>query len=77
MKLPIQDIARIYLETKSIRKTAQLTGYSKSGIEYLLKKNNIKLFSNSRSGKENSQFKMIDNSPPLKNPTDLYKVSCT
>lgn len=61
MKLSIQEIIKIYHEVKSIRKTATLSGYSKSGVEYLLKKNNIKLFSKNRNGDENSSRKAIEN----------------
>lgn len=33
MKKTLDEIIKIYNDTKSIRKTAELTGYSKSGIE--------------------------------------------
>jgi hypothetical protein len=59
MKSSIEEIIKIYLEVKSIRKTAKLTGYSKSGVEYLLKQNNVILFPNSRGGAENSSRKAI------------------
>lgn len=59
MKLSAEEVIKIYLEIKSIRKTANLTGYSKSGVQYLLKTNNISLFPRNRSGKENSSYKAI------------------
>lgn len=59
MKKSIEEVIKTYLEVKSIRKTAELTGYSKSGVEYLLKTNNVVLFSRSRSGAENSSRKAI------------------
>ena len=61
MKSTIEEVIRVYLKVKSIRKTAELTGYSKSGVEYLLNNNGIELFPKSRSGKENSQSKAIYN----------------
>jgi hypothetical protein len=59
MKSTIDEVIRIYFEVKSIRKTAELTGYSKSGVEYLLKSNNIELFPRNRDGKENSSYKAL------------------
>lgn len=61
MKSTIEEVIRVYLEVKSIRKTAELTGYSKSGVQYLLINNGVELFPKSRSGKENSQSKAISN----------------
>jgi hypothetical protein len=59
MKSSINEVIETYLKVKSIRKTAELTGYSKSGVEYLLKSNNVVLFSRNRSGSENSIRKAI------------------
>lgn len=63
MKSTIDEVIKIYLEIKSVRKTAKLTGYSKSGIEYLLKSNNIELFSRNRCGKESSSYKAVMDLP--------------
>lgn len=52
-----------YLAVKSIRQTAQLTGYSKSGVDWILKKTNTPMFLRSRSGQENSQSKAIMTRP--------------
>lgn len=59
MKKTIEEVIKIYLEVKSIRKTAKLTGYSKSGVQYLLTTNGVTLFSCSRRGAENSSRKAI------------------
>jgi hypothetical protein len=59
MKATIEKVIQTYLKLKSIRKTAELTGYSKSGVEYLLKSNNVARFPNSRGGSENSSRKAI------------------
>lgn len=60
MKLSVDEIIKTYHDVKSIRKTAKITGYSKSGIEYLLKSNGIKLYPKTRSGNENSNKKFIE-----------------
>jgi hypothetical protein len=81
MKKTIEEVIKIYFEVKSVRKTAELTGYSKSGVEYLLKSNNIILFPRNRSGAENSSRKAILDLDPndprrlVRNPDymrDLY-----
>lgn len=59
MKATLEEVIKTYHKVKSIRKTAELTGYSKSGIEYLLKSNNISLFPRNRVGDENSASKAI------------------
>ena len=59
MKSGIEQVIKTYFEVKSIRKTAELTGYSKSGVEYLLKSNNVVLFPRNRGGAENSVRKAI------------------
>jgi 5-methylcytosine-specific restriction endonuclease McrA len=59
MKSTIEKVIQTYLEIKSIRKTAELTGYSKSGVEYLLKANSIALFARNRGGSESSSSKAI------------------
>lgn len=80
MKSTIDEVIKIYLEVKSIRKTAELTGYSKSGIHYLLISNNIELFSRNRSGRENSSYKailLLDPSDPrrlVRDPTYMKSL---
>lgn len=64
MKASIEKVISTYRQVKSVRKTAQLCGYSKSGIEYLLKSNNIQLFPRNRSGAENASRKAIENLDP-------------
>jgi hypothetical protein len=59
MKRSVEEVIKIYLEVKSIRKTAELTGYSKSGVQFLLNTNGVALFPRSRSGVENSSRKAI------------------
>lgn len=59
-KMTVAELIKTYMEIKSIRKTSQLSGYSKSGVEYILKQNNILLFPRSRKGVENSAFKALD-----------------
>ena len=64
MKSTVEKVIQTYLEVKSIRKTAEQTGYSKSGVEYLLKSNNIILFARNRAGNENSIRKAISELDP-------------
>ncbi len=67
MKSTIEELIRIYQQVKSIRKTAELTGYSKSGVQFLLHQNDIKTFPRSRKGCENSirkSFEKLDISDP-------------
>ncbi len=59
MKSSIDEVIRIYLEVKSFRKTAELTGYSKSGVEYILSTNPIGSFCRTRSGRENSSYQAL------------------
>jgi hypothetical protein len=59
MKTSIEKVIETYFEVKSIRKTAKLTGYSKSGVEYLLKSNGVVLYARNRAGAENSSRKAI------------------
>ena len=59
MKSSLEKVIQTYLKVKSIRKTAELTGYSKSGVEYLLKSNGVALFARNRSGAENASRKAI------------------
>lgn len=72
MKSSIDEVIITYLKVQSIRKTAKLTGYSKSGIEYLLKNNNVVLFARSRAGAENSSRKAILELDP-NNPRRLVR----
>lgn len=65
MKMSATEVIKIYRDIKSIRKTAKLSGYSKSGVEYILKQNNILLFPRNRKGIENSSFKALDQFAPL------------
>jgi hypothetical protein len=59
MKTSVEQVIQTYLEVKSIRKTAKLTGYSKSGVDYLLRANNVTRFARCRPGAENSSRKAI------------------
>jgi hypothetical protein len=59
MKATVEKVIQTYLEVKSIRKAAELTGYSKSGVQHLLTTNNVALFPRSRGGAENSSRKAI------------------
>jgi len=80
MKKSIEEVIKTYLEVKSIRKTAELTGYSKSGVQYLLQSNNVELFPRSRGGAENASRKAIeklDSSDPrrlVRNPDYMKEL---
>jgi len=60
MKEKHKEVIDIYLETKSIRKTAKITGYSKTGVSYVLELHKIKSFPRNRKGKENSIRKSME-----------------
>lgn len=63
------DIVRVYLETKSSRKTAEITKRSKSGVLLVLRRNNIDPFPQGRKG-ENSPSRLklasLDENHPRK-----------
>lgn len=65
MKKSRKEVIKTYKEFKSIRKVAELTGYSKSGVEFILKIENVELFPRSRNGAENSASKSIQNLDPF------------
>lgn len=65
-------VVETYLAVKSIRETAKLTGYSKSGVDWILKKTNTPKFSNIRKGKENSMSKAIASRPP-EDPSQMVR----
>jgi 5-methylcytosine-specific restriction endonuclease McrA len=65
-------VVETYLAVKSIRKTAQMTGYSKTGVEWILKKTDTPRFERSRSGKENSLSKAIA-SRPDQDPSQMVR----
>ena len=67
-----EEIIKIYLEVRSIRKTAELTGYSKSGVQYLLFSNKVTTFPRNRAGFENAAHKAIQNLDP-DNPRRLVR----
>lgn len=53
------NVVNVYKTCRSIRKTANLTGYSKTGVEYILKTTGTKMFSRARSGDENASRKSM------------------
>lgn len=59
-----EEVRRTYLEVKSIRKTADVCGISKSGVMYILEALGVPRFPRNRSGRENSSYKAI---PPGSN----------
>jgi hypothetical protein len=59
-----ERIRTVYMETKSIRKTAQCVSLSKTGVEYALRAMKVSLFPRNRSGDENSSRKAIRDGSP-------------
>ncbi len=72
MKATIEEVIKTYKNVKSIRKTAKLTGYSKSGVGYLLKSHNVEMFPRIRCGAESSSRKFIE-SLDDENPRKLVR----
>lgn len=56
-------VVKTYQQTKSIRKAAAITGYSKTGIDYILKELGIPRFPRIRFGNESSSRKAIEGLP--------------
>ena len=80
MKTTRQIVIDTYLKVKSIRKTAALTGYSKSGVSHILNTSGIPHFPRNRPGPENSQRKAISNrdtsdpSQLIRNPAYMHQL---
>lgn len=58
-----KKVISAYSKTKSIRGAAAVTGVSKSGVGYILKKSKVKLFPRTRKGDESSSRKSIPTNP--------------
>jgi hypothetical protein len=59
------EVERVYLLVKSIRKTADIVGISKTGVGYILGQRKTKMYSASRSGQENSSHNVINQLDPM------------
>jgi hypothetical protein len=75
MAIPIPEALwaltkKTYLSTKSIRRTAELVGLSKTGTEYALRRMGVQKFPRNRSGTESSSSKALPKEGPRRQVRD-------